>query len=211
MVRVNRSVRRQRRPVRTRQIIRRIENSDIGCEFKPSLDPPAWASAPWWPLTVVLTHSADSNITAQAIHAAVLVSLNLDAFANTAKPPQKVTFNMRLLTVRAWGLNKQPITLGIRTGNSAGPIKLLNDRGSPIHYSRLAWRFGRASFAMLDSESSSDRTVLYSIGGGTPDGKVLSYVQLLVQRTDIKNAKITEFPHELPSVNELANEFEMLN
>lgn len=209
MVRVNRSARRPRRPVRTRQIIRRIENSDIGCEFRPSFDPPAWASAPWWPFTVVLSHSVDSSVSATTLHAAVMVALNLDGFNNSSK--QSVSFNLRLLTVRVWGLNKQPITLGIRTGNSAGPIKLLNDRGSPIHYSKLAWRFGRASFAMLDSESSNDKTVLYTVGGASAEGKVLSYVQMLIQRTDIKNAKVLEFPTEQTSVNELANEFEMLN
>lgn len=179
----------RRRPTRTRNLVRRISDIGIGAELKPSFDQPSWVSAPWWPLTLVSeTTSTSVNYTGESLHALALVSLALGEFKNGDK---SVGFNIRILTVRAWGLDRQPITLTIYCNGETGCRKLrqLNDRGSPIHYSCLGWRYGKASFSTLNTECANDTTVIFQLTQ-TEQKRISVYVQVLLQRKDVPPANL---------------------
>jgi len=186
--------RRNRGTVRTSTIVRRVSNLDTGLEFTPSLDQPSWASAPWWPITVVSEVKVESaGYTGAVLHSLVLKSLSLEGFKLGDK---KITFNMRVLTVRIWGLSRQPITLDVYDNSSSGcrKLKQLNDRGSPIHYSRLAWRFGKASYAMLNTECVDDNSPIFVVAQPSTSTIVSVYVQLLIQRQGVPNVTVTQVP-----------------
>lgn len=195
--------------VRPSTIARRVENIDIGVEFKPTLDQPRWTSAPWWPITVVSDIAAPTSYSFKVLHALVLTSLNLDKFKEGTKT---IVFNVRVQTVRVWGLNRQPITLEIFSNSPVGckKMKQLNDRGSPIHYSHLAWRFGRSSFAYLETGCDTDDTTVFSVSGALDaSNKASVYVQLLVQRQGIAGAKAIQIaPQSFES--QLTSGFEVL-
>lgn len=186
--------RKNRRTARTSTIVRRVTNIDIGVEFKPSLDQPSWSSAPWWPITVVSEASLTKTpYTGVVLHALVIKSLALENFKNGT---ELVAFNLRVLTVRAWGLDRQPITLDVYDNSNSGcrKLKQLNDRGSPIHYSCLAWRFGKASYAMLNTDCSKDKLPIFEVSQPTASTKISVYVQLLVQRQGVPAAAVTGVP-----------------
>lgn len=180
MVRSNQPARRGRRNARlgrTSALIRRVEHSDIGVEFVPTLDPPDFSPAPWWPITVPVTISKQTIFTWKLIHDLLLSVLGLTSVKDLA-------FNMRAQTVRMWGTAKQPITMEIFALSSATcrKIKQISDRGTPIHYSRLGWRFGRSSFAMLDVGCGTSEVTLFTTGGKlADDNQALIYLQLLIQ------------------------------
>lgn len=191
MARSSRTQQRQRRRTATKSaaVARRVQNADIGVEFKPSLDPPSWAGAPWWPLTVVAIATKAAPFSFEVIHALVLKSLSLDGFV---KGTSNVEFNIRVLTVRVWGNNKQPITLDVYSNTSSGcrKMKQLNDRGSFMHLSHLAWRYGKSSYAMLETGCSSMKTDVFSIDGQLSDTNTATvYIQLLIQRSGIGAAQ----------------------
>jgi len=210
----NRQARRfRRRPVRTNNIIRRVNNIDFGVEFHPPYDQPSWASAPWWALTIVSNATAKSTtFTGKALHALIIASLNLSAFVNTAKVTP--SFNIRVQTVRIWGLERQPITLEIYDNSTAGcrKLKQLNDRGSPIHYSCLGWRFGKASYAMLNTDCASDDTTIFSVGQSADNHPISVYVQLLIQLQGIpavSHSHPVGLNHDC-STTAISNDFAML-
>lgn len=171
----------RRGTARTSNIIRRVNNLEQGVEFKPSFDQPSWASAPWWPLTLVANATAASTtFSAKVIHALLTKSTNF---------PGTVAFNLRILTVRVWGLDRQPITLDVYDNSIGGcrKLKQLNDRGSPIHYSCLGWRFGKASYAMLNTDCGKDDMAIFTVAqpAAEPATKVAVYIQTLIQLTGV--------------------------
>lgn len=214
MARQRRNSRRNRRlgRVRTTNIVRRVSNVDIGVEFRPTFDQPSWASAPWWPITLVAeSKAAETNYTGSVIHALLLKSLNLSDFKGPeAKPPG---FNMRFLTVRIWGMDRQPLTLDIYDNSTSGcrKLKQLNDRGSPVHYSCLGWRFGKSSFAMLNTECMKDDQPVFSIGQPTATTKIAVYLQCLIQRQSVPKVTVTSIEDLLrDSADGIVDTFAML-
>lgn len=158
-----------RRAVAT--VARRVSHIDTGVQFQCSSDQPPWTAAPWWPLTAVTNATAKSTtFSFKTIHALVLTSLGVTT----------ASFNIRVLTVRAWGLDKQPITMTVYgSGSKCSTLAQINDRGSFMHYSRLAWRFGKASFSTLDTGCASDDTNVFKLDQAS--GKTSVYLQLLIQ------------------------------
>lgn len=190
MVRSRRLTRRRQRLNSAKTIMRRMDNLDHGVQFTPSADPPAWASAPWWPLTLVTRVTKTTAFTGKVIHSLLLLNTGLASYQN---PSTKVTpqFNLRVQTVRAWHLLRLPLTLDIYTGLGATcrKLKQLNDIGSPLNYSKLAWRFGKSSFAKLDMECSSSEDTIFSISGTlSATDMAVVYIQLLVQLSGVPAA-----------------------
>lgn len=207
--RTNRSTRR-RLPLRTKNIVRRVSNIDIGVEFKPPLDQPPWTSAPWWSLTLVSNATASStNFTGQVIHALVLKSLALTEYKSGTNT---IKFNLRILTVRIWGLDRQPITLDIYDNSNSGcrKLKQLNDRGSPIHFSCLGWRFGKASYAALNTDCQNDTTSIFTVGQPSGSTKIAVYIQTLIQVQGVPSVTDILAASFEPVADALSNDFAML-
>lgn len=191
----------------TKHLVRSIHRVEMGVEIKPSPDPPTWVSAPWWPLTVTARAVKATAYSSVAIFALVLKSLSLSDYKNTNK--QLVTFRMRYIDVRIWGLAKQAITLNIPRINAIGTrIKQLNDRGSATQYSRLGWRYGMDSELAVDA---TDNDCVFEVQGDvSTDNSVLIYLRLLVQLTGIPGAA-TLVKQELSDLpDQLVQEFEMM-
>lgn len=195
-----------------KHLVRSIHRIEMGSEIKPSLDPPTWVSAPWWPLTITATAVKPASYTVQAMYALVLKNLNLAGFMDDKK--KLIQFRLRFNDVRIWGLNRQPITLNIPRLNNIGTrIKQLNDRGTPTQYSRLGWRYGMDSELAIDP---TDPDVVFEVQGDVSDAnKVLIYVRVLIQLIGIPGAATLAsfgsqgFVNDLPT--EMVQDFELLS
>lgn len=189
---------RSRNPRRNvKHLVRSIHRVELGVQLTPPIDPPSWASAPWWPLTVTATASKAGSYTTNTIYLLTLKCLTLDGYKSTSNTLLPLRF--RYSEVRIWGLARQPITLCVPRLNSIGTrVKQLNDRGSAINFSRLGWRYG------LDSELAVDCTdtdEVFSIDGDISDNnKVLIYIRLLFQIATIPGAaRSVSVPDSVPS------------
>lgn len=163
-----------RQPVRFR---RAISRTTTGVRFVPPVDPPEYVSAPWWPFTLILIATGDEAVTAKIMYDQVLQQLDLKKFVSgTATVP----LEMRLDSVRAWGLAKQPIQLSVydRLGKHHR-LAELSDYGTPINYSRVGWRFG--SLAHSDALGSTETETLYEVSGGSTANKILIYNHILIR------------------------------
>lgn len=213
---VNNGNRRSRRraTARTRaapKIKRVVQRLEHGTRFVPSSDPPNWTQAPWWPLTLVSHESSPTLYSGAILHEGICISLGIPKLPDQARA---IKFNIRLITVRAWGLAKQAFTLDVydEFGDNR-KLAQLADMGSPIHYSRLGWRFGLTAVAnTIDPDS---KTVLFNVDGDiTSTSKVMVYIQLLVQVSGVPAAKIPlkSLVSSQPAVPmDLAGEFEVLS
>lgn len=153
-----------------RRLGRALTRATHGVRLVPSLDPPEFTSCPWWPLTVTFSVTADSYVVPKTVFQAIRSQLQWTAL--------KVPFNIRLVSVRCWGLAKQPIQLAIYDHLGTKQMMAeMADYGDPVKYSRLGWKFGRVG--LTDALAETDTDVLFAISGATDTQKVLVYLQLL--------------------------------
>lgn len=164
-----------RQPVRFR---RAISRTTTGVRFVPPVDPPEYVSAPWWPMTLILIAVTDETVTAQKLYQQVLEQLDVKKYVSMDK--STVPLEMRIDSVRAWGLARQPIQLSVydRLGKHHR-VAEISDYGTPIQYSRVGWRFG--SIAHADALGQTETDVLYEISGATSTNKILLYNHILIR------------------------------
>lgn len=165
-------------PTNASRIRRVINRSTHGMRITPSVDPPDYAAGPWWPITVIMKASSDSSATAASIYDQILKQLAWDGYANAAKAT--VPLLIRVLSVRAWGLGKQPIQLGVYD-HLGGKHQLaeISDYGTPLNYSRVGWKFG--NIGVNDAMKSTEKDIIFAVSGATADNAILCYVQCLIR------------------------------
>lgn len=179
--------RRRRAP---RHFTRSVKRIEFGTTMTPPPDPAQWISAPWWPITITAHITKDTTFTGEVIHALLVNAINTDGYIKTdTSGTHKVTFRIRVINVRIWGLSRQPITLIINRVNAIGSeVKQLNDFGTPINYSRLGWQYGLDSQVSL---SHDDTDPVFSVKGTVnANNQVLVYIHLLCQREGIAEASV---------------------
>lgn len=168
-----------RRRAATASRLRRLVNRvSLGARITPSTDPPVYTAGPWWPLTLVDSVAGDTDFTPEYIHKGILDMLSLTG----AKIGEKaLVFKFRVLSVRAWGMAKQPIQLAVTEthGTKSNWVKEINDFGTPVNYSRVGWRFGDV-FIQRVFTSTETQTLFQVAQAGTTD-KILVYIQVLIR------------------------------
>lgn len=173
--------RRRRNPPRRRaanvRLGRFITRASHGIRFNPPVDPPEYVSNPWWPITTVFNVDSDSQLQPIHVYSSVIAQLGFDDYV---KDSETIPLEMRLVSVRIWGLDKQPIQLAIydHVGKKNRFVEL-SDFGSSVQYSRAGWRYGR--IATYDALSKDDKDVLFDVTGASSSQKILVYVQLLIR------------------------------
>lgn len=175
-------------PRNTTRIRRAINRIEYGTRITPSVDPPNYATVPWWSLTLVTTLTTPSSFNYASLHEAILTtvlcdkSLITDVKAKQAlNPPQytKFSFEIRPVTIRVWGLAKQSITLLPYeiVGKGTHSLSPITDNGSGINFSRLGWRYGAA--AKIDPNTSEEVLIAAVDGDITEAKRALVYIQVV--------------------------------
>lgn len=161
-----------------RRLKRAVDRIETGVKFVPSADPPEYSRAPWWPLTVVDSISASTQYTYKTLMTGILTAMGYTAAQQTAVGTS--FYEVRVQTVRVWGLAKQAISLTPQEVVGAGTHRMrqLADMGSGINFSRLGWRYGTVS--RIDPNVNEDVYICH-VGGDLSDTKkALVYFQVLV-------------------------------
>lgn len=163
---------------RTGRLKRMVNKTVLGTRIIPSADPPEYTAGPWWPLTIVDSVSADTTYTGVKLHQGILATLNLTDYK---KASTALTFKFRVVSVRAWGLDKQPIQLAVTEthGTTANWVKEMNDFGTPLTYSRLGWRFGDAFIHRVFT--SEDKQEVFQVAQSGSTNKILVYIQVMIR------------------------------
>lgn len=164
----------RRNAVTSTHLTRTVHRTEMGKQLYPSPDPPPWTQSPWWSQTLSFYAEQSAVYTARSIYLLLLEALGIKE--------QYITIRIRVQSVRIWGLSRQAISLGIYRVNAIGSIiKLMNDRGSQVNYSRLGWHYG------LDSRLSiahDKKTPVFSVSGEiSKTSRLLIYVELLFQNS----------------------------
>jgi hypothetical protein len=94
----------------------------------------------------------------------------------TTGTPYKPAISMRVLSVRMWGLDKQPITMGVFNALSDDEVKYITDYGSGINFSHVGWRFGTEMSTTSYIEGSAKKVVWVS-----SVSNILLYCRVLVR------------------------------
>lgn len=178
---VNNNARRQRRRQMSngvRRLKRAVDRIETGVRFVPSADPPEYTTAPWWPLTVVDKITAPKQYTYKILMTGILTQMGLTPAQQTALT--STFFEVRIQTVRVWGLAKQAISLNPQEIVGAGThrVRQLADMGSGINFSRLGWRYGTVS--RIDPNVNEDVYIFHVGGDLTKDQPALVYIQVLI-------------------------------
>lgn len=173
-------------PGRLRRIVNRVS---LGSRITPSADPPEYTAGPWWPLTIVDSVSGDTDYTPKKIHEGILALLSLTGAKLGNKEP--LTFKFRVLSVRAWGVAKQPIQLAVTEthGDTSNWVKEINDFGTPFTYSRLGWRFG--DVFMHRVFTSTETISLFQVAEAGTTDKILVYIQVLIRVPNAPDPALT--------------------
>lgn len=175
-VRNSRSLRRTTRPVR--KVGRLVNKYAHGVQIRPSADPPSFIAGPWWPITVVLKADSDMTYVPLSLYTAVKEQLSWSAFVDTNK--YGIPIEMRLVSVRSWGIGRKPVQLTIYDHlGGKHRIAEISDYGTPTAYSRVGWKFGNIGTG--DALQIEDTDPLFQVSGGKTDNIVISYVQLLIR------------------------------
>lgn len=197
---MNRGRRRRNQPrrrVANFRFGRAITRATHGIRINPSVDPPEYVSNPWWPITTTFSVDADSEIMASHLYLSVIAQLGFNEYL---KGKDTIPIEMRLVSIRAWGLHKQPIQLAVfdHVGKK-NRFTEISDYGSSVQYSRVGWRYGR--IASYDALVKDDPDVLFDITGASKAKTILIYVQLLIRTANApKPALFTTLP-----IDELTN------
>lgn len=170
-----------------RRIRRLINKSQRGNEFRPTADPPEYVSCPWWPMTVVMDCDSKADLTPKQVYTALIKVLSWDVYVN--KSNSTVPMELRFLSVRAWGLTKQPIELTIYDFDSTSYITEVADFGGAISFSRVGWKWGVQAMAQV-YESSSDSKILELSGKLDATNKALVYIQVLVRCSSTRSPSL---------------------
>lgn len=178
---MNRGRRRRNLPRRRAANVRLgrlITRASHGIRFNPPVDPPEYVSNPWWPITTVFNVDSNSQIQAIHVYSAVITQLGFGDYVNTES--KNIPLEMRLVSVRIWGLHKQPIQLAIYDHvGKKNRFTEISDFGSSVQYSRAGWRYGR--IATYDALTAEEEDVLFDVTGASTSQKILVYVQLLIR------------------------------
>lgn len=183
----NRNLR--KRSATTGRLRRMVNRVSLGSRIVPTTDPPEYTAGPWWPLTIVDTVAGDKDFTPTYLHSGILAALNLTGAKDAKGNP--LTFKFRLLSVRAWGMAKQPIQLAVTEthGTSSNWVKEINDFGSPINYSRVGWRFGDVFTHRVFS--STETQSLFQVAESGSTDKILVYIQVLMRVPNAPDPAVT--------------------
>lgn len=163
----------------SKSVHRIIRKAEFGVEIRPSAKMPSVTTAPWWPYTLVFLVDKTTTMSAKELHNGLITTLG---FQTTEK------LNLRILSVRVWGVVDKPISLDIYE-QVAGKHKLrqLSDFGSAIEHSRIGYRFGVQRY--IDAMQVMDETAVFAIDGyfGTTTKKETArvFVQLMFQRVAV--------------------------
>lgn len=181
----NRRTKRAQRSNRRRGLASAVARIEKGHVLRPSADPPAYINCPFWPLTIQSQIDSNTTVTALDLHKAIIANLP-SSFINAK-------FSFRLLSVRAWGLQKQPISLTpYEELGGAHQTTSIADYGSAMNYSRVGFRYGISS--AVDIHTDSDTISFFSITGDLSDTKrALMLVNLLVRPSGPPAPKETPF------------------
>lgn len=155
----------------SRRVIKRMV---MGHSIKPSFDPPSYSACPYWPFTVAATIDKDSSFTGVDLHKLVKQTIS--------DPNGKLSFAMRLMVVRCWGLKQaSPIQLSV-CDTTHHWSEEINDFGDQTRYSRVGWKFGDiVSQAVIKKENND---ILFTVA--TPgSNKVLVVINLLIHPDSI--------------------------
>lgn len=164
-------------PVNSRRMGRFITNATHGVKIIPPVDPPEYVSNPWWPLTTVFMVDQDSQIQAKQLYDSVIAQLGFGDFKSGGST---IPLELRLVSVRLWGLDKQPIQLAIYDHlGKRNRFTEISDFGSAVQYSRTGWRYGRV--ATLDALNRNEVDVLFDVTGASKTAKIMVYCQLLIR------------------------------
>lgn len=186
---VNGSRRRGRRRATARapRIRRAITRATQGSRLFPSPDPPEFTNNPWWPITLPIIIDSPLDLNINTIAEALIDHLGWKNYKDM-KSVTAIPLDLRVLSLRAWGLNRQPFTMTVREPFSpANDFVELSDYGSAVNYSRLGYRYGTVSTTNVHESLGSDWVPASFSGGITATSKVLLYVQLLM-RSSVANA-----------------------
>lgn len=161
-----------------RRLKRAVDRIETGVRFVPSADPPEYSRAPWWPLTVVDSITEATQYTYKTLMTGILTAMGYTAAQQTAVGAN--FYEVRVQTVRVWGLAKQAISLSPQEIVGAGTHRMrqLADMGSGINFSRLGWRFG--SVSRIDPNVNEDVYICHVGGDLSATKKALVYFQVLV-------------------------------
>lgn len=212
MVNNNRTSNRRRgnrRTNRTGRLKRVVNRTTLGMRIIPSLDPPEYAAGPWWPLTLVDIAKGDVDYTPKKIHQGILTMLDLTGYTKGATT--ELNFKFRVLSVRAWGLAKQPIQLAVTEthSNTSNWVKEINDFGTPLGYSRVGWRFGdifvHRVFDYTEAQS------LFQVAESGSTDKILVYIQVLIRVPNAPDPSLGRSITWSSNVNPPDTEFEHLS
>lgn len=180
---------RNRNATSVRRIRRMITRVETGVQFVPPLDPPTFAAAPWWPITLNMTVSSETVFSYNDLHTGLVKAVGLDKIKDSTDATiVNNYFQIRPVSVRVWGLSRQVIRLGIYEILSTGlhRLKTVTDSGTPINYSRLGWRFGVA--ARIDPNANEGVKIFSVAGDLATDKKAYVMVQILFCIRDVPAA-----------------------
>lgn len=198
----------RRRLAPVRRLGRMMHRQTKGFEIVPPNDPPAYVSAPWWPITAVfVTTSGDNQCTTANIRDQILAQLDFKQYKAQDSKQQwtvPIDLELRVLSVRAWGTGLKPIQLTIYDHlGGKHRIAEISDYGTSIHYSKCGWKFG--SIGTSDALRITDSDVIFEVTGGSADNKVLVYVQTLV-RTPNAPKPVLFRGNDIPALNRDLND-----
>lgn len=187
-----RSARRRgtRRATALGRVKRVVNRTTLGMRITPSNDPPEYSAGPWWPLTIVDIATGDTDYTPEKIHKGILALTGLTGYKNGS---ENLTFKFRVLSVRAWGIDKQPIQLAVTEthGSTSNWVKEMNDFGTLLNYSKLGWKFGDVFIHRVFS--SEEKHSLFQVAEkGTVD-KILVYIQVLIRVPNAPDPALSRF------------------
>lgn len=191
----------------SKRIKRTVNRLETGVKFTPSVDPPEYAAAPWWPMTIVDKITAEKQYKFSDIATGLLKMMGMTDIQ--IKSLTTGFFEIRVQTVRVWGTAKQAIALRPAEILGAGThrIRQLVDLGSGINFSRLGWRYGAVS--RIDPNKNEDTYICHVGGEISADKPVLVYFQVMFAVAAAPQPKEGDVYQSLPQgIEELElNEF----
>lgn len=173
MVRARRALRNRNRNIG--RMKRALERDESGMKIIPPTDPPQYTELPWWPFTLAVGGSSDGKTNDKITFKSLQQSLIAHIFPSGTTAAK--AFEIKVRTIRVWGLDKQLIQLTPYeiVGAGSHSLSVLRDYGGQMAFSRVGWKYGTGAHIdpMVDEE-----TLIATV---TTNGKYLIYVQVLLR------------------------------
>lgn len=155
----------------------RLTRTMNGAFLRGSPDPPAYSNVPWWPVTIPLRYDtgSQSSVGYLDIIAKFRKLFGFPTLAAGAKYEPPVS--LRVISIRMWGLEKQPITLAIESIITKDEVKFLTDYGSAINFSHVGWKLSSLASQTPVQEGGDKQKLMWF----TSTGKTLFLIRALVR------------------------------